>query len=442
MRLLQTPHFLVEAILTNGQEPQDNSISAAVGEIVGEGHLGPQGETIYYAQDFRPDGYMPEPDDLNTLQDAELIYNFANNQWTPGYLETLSDKDRIYLLHRLLHLPERFKFYKEWRNLILELSTNTDLVREIVDVMNSTRSQIWQRLTDTFDNRDLILPDQTITPLVAKNPRAANRWSSIKSGERPYTKFTPDPNSPTPAFRIESDDSFAVGEQIKPVHDGNGNVVGTVTFSEDLSDFPNYLYVFHDLEAMQRVKIVLDALKGVQRHHDRGFVHCDIKPNNIIVFPDSNNELAYGKISDLKYTQNKRGRQRPSLYSHRYRNSWYYNIDSIQTTAIQDDNFACFLILIEAYLGRDWLGQFHTEILPAVCKGFGSSSTTPVTLEVGAIAGLQNRLEYEISQSLPQDLSGVLKRLIVQMLSILPEQRPELAYAINQFEDRLVPMAA
>jgi serine/threonine protein kinase len=53
-----------------------------------------------------------------------------------------------------------------------------------------------------------------------------------------------------------------------------------------------------DLET--RVKILLDAVKGLIYIHRNGYVHCDIKPENIYVVKDNENGEIIGQIGDLE----------------------------------------------------------------------------------------------------------------------------------------------
>lgn len=83
------------------------------------------------------------------------------------------------------------------------------------------------------------------------------------------------------------------------IYKGLGNISNYIIFTE-LADSDLHTYLKEKKpSSKKKIKILKDIVSGLRYIHSKGFVYCDLKPQNVVVFEDDDEVLA--KLIDFSY---------------------------------------------------------------------------------------------------------------------------------------------
>lgn len=198
------------------------------------------------------------------------------------------------------------------------------------------------------------------------------------------------------------------------LHDRDLGSVGT---APDLSEIPTLDEVMGDMSPVDKLRLVVDAMKGCEFLHRNGLVHRDVKPENIMVFGN------VGKLADHEFVTSSYPERFSEiagtpLYLDFY---WYQgrysgiNVNSYRKIPAVD-TFAFAVTILKTYLPKET-----------------GEKTISSIMDCGGIRELRGWAFYpELNACIPEDEL----ELIGRMLKFRQLERPPLSEVIDFYQKK------
>jgi serine/threonine protein kinase len=242
-------------------------------------------------------------------------------------------------------------------------------------------------------------------------------------------------------FKSSSCDEFAVGghpnltnERYLHINNPNGDT-GAVVFAENCIGIPTLRDACDSFSLEDKIKIIIDVMRGCNFLHEHGQVHRDVKPANILVF-QNNDSPAYGKLCDHELVTATDAPARDAIAGtlpyadfewHDYGLFWKdYRIHP------GIDVFAFGITLLEQFYGKKFV-----KLLKSFLERRHS-------LETGKLNVL-DQIDHLIKTFVSDSGSGIhlpegIRDLIFRMFVFDPKDRPPLSKCIEVLEKELALM--
>lgn len=274
---------------------------------------------------------------LGELRDEELFYNGQDEQLLafPFKLKQFCLSDRID--SSMIFFPE----IESIRKIVAEtLEENGNTVH---------RGALRVTIPDGCDSKSLIW-----------KRHCRNHGIAVK---KVSTLYPDECSHITAPFVVEGHPNL-VRERYAPLRGADGSVSGCVAFAENHIGVPSLLDIERNLTLHQKIRVIVDAMKGCEYLHKNGKVHRDVKPGNILAFDEGNGEFS-GKLCDHELVVDiSDSAPEHILGTHGYLDlSWHsYGLDyKFYKSCPGIDVFAFGIVLIEIIYGKSVLECFLTE---------------------------------------------------------------------------------
>jgi len=234
---------------------------------------------------------------------------------------------------------------------------------ELLQELNNAAEKIRDKMAKCLEGRGykVLKVAQDVASLITKG--MCDSWQKVKGVQGSYVcKVKPTDRRVKREFRVQEHENL-VPEQI--IYTGDE----VVTIAPDLSGHRDYEDMRDELSGFERIQVVKCAAKGAKALHDKGFVHLDVKPSNLMVFRDPDDNRVSAKLTDFE-TSEKIGNDKIHRLTFYYSEKdfsmphYYFKAD----TAADCYGIGC--MIIDEIVGREAREDFSMKVIPALVEAF------------------------------------------------------------------------
>lgn len=155
------------------------------------------------------------------------------------------------------------------------------------------------------------------------------------------------------------------GIQKPPVSKAKNGMYFAHEYAGDLYDV-NENYGFQKLKVVDRLKLCMQLLKGLETIHSKGYIHGDIKPGNCLIETDKQNKTVKFVISDFGSVQKSFPIERLNAFTEAYLPKDYIKLvedvsEELKEILEMNDVFALSKTIIETLLDRTLPNMLYTR---------------------------------------------------------------------------------